>query len=61
MSQEVARFEQFSGAILSRDKKSKVVVFGRWARKETWLVAWLKPVKTIKIFGVFVCDSYMSC
>ena len=58
MSDLVAKFEQFSGAILSRDKKSKVVGFGGWAKKESWPVAWLKTVKSIKIFGVFVCDSY---
>ena len=58
MSEEVSKFESYSGAILSRDKKSKVVGFGKWAGRENWPVAWLKPVKSIKIFGVFVCDSY---
>ena len=58
MSELVAKFELLSGAILSRDKKSKVVGFGNWAKRETWPVNWLKPVKSIKIFGLFVCDSY---
>ena len=58
VSEEVAKFEKLSGAILSREKKSKVVGFGKWARRETWPVGWLKPVRYIKIFGVFVCDSY---
>ena len=40
MSELVAKFELLSGALLSRDKKSKGVV------------------KSIKIFGVFVCNSY---
>ena len=58
MSTEVVKFEQYSGAILSRNKKSKVVGFGGWAKKESWPVAWLKPFRSIKILGVFVCDSY---
>ena len=58
MSELVAKFDLLSGAILSRDKKSKEVGFGKWAKRETWPVTWLKPVKSIKIFGLFVCDSY---
>ena len=58
MSVEVDKFECFSGAILSRDKKSKVVGFGKWANRELWPIPWLKPVDSIKIFGVYVCDSY---
>ena len=54
----VIKFEQYSGAILSRDKKCKIVGFGGWAEKEAWPIVWVKPVKSIKIFGVFVCDSY---
>ena len=58
LSEEVVKFESFSGAILSRDKKSKVVGFGKWSKKETWPILWLKPVRSMKIFGIFVCDSY---
>ena len=38
MRAEITKFEQYSGAILSRDKKSKVVGFGGWAKKESWLM-----------------------
>ena len=58
MSQEVVKFELFSGAILSRNKKCKVMGFGRWVKKEMWPIDWVKPVKSMKIFGVFVSDSY---
>ena len=54
----VSKFEQYSGAILSRDQKCKVVGFGGWANKETWPIVWIKPEKAVKIFGIFVCDSY---
>ena len=56
----VVKFEQYSGAILSRDKKCKVVGFGGWAKKESWPLVWVKHVRSFKIFGGFVCDSYLA-
>ena len=47
-----------SGAILSRNKKCKVIGFGNWASKEDWPLDWVKPVISEKIFGIFICDSY---
>ena len=52
------KFELSSGAILSRNLKCKVVGFGAWATKEDWPVPWIKPVKTVKIFGIIICNSY---
>ena len=46
----VKKFESVSGAILSRDQKCKVIGFGNWTGKEDWPIAWLKPVKSLKIF-----------
>ena len=54
----VKSFEKVSGAILSRNKKCKIIGFGNWARKLDWPIDWIKPVKTEKIFGIFICDSY---
>ena len=54
----VVKFEQYRGAILSRDMKCKVVGFGGWAKHESWPSVWVKPVRSIKIFGLFLCDSY---
>ena len=54
----ISEFEAVSGAILSRDKKCKVVGFGKWAEKEDWPLTWIKPVKSQKIFGIFISDSY---
>merc|ERR1712240_764898 len=54
----VKNFEKVSGAILSRNKKCKVIGFGKWACKSDWPLDWMKPVKSEKIFGIFICDSY---
>ena len=54
----VKRFEKVSGAILSRNKKCKVIGFGNWSGKVDWPLDWIKPVKSEKIFGIFICDSY---
>ena len=58
VSEVVGKFEKVSGAISSRNKKCKVIGFGNWAGKEDWPLAWIKPVKSEKIFGIFICDSY---
>ena len=58
MEDLVVKFENLSGALLSRNKKCQVVGFGGWAKKESWPIDWLKPVRSVKIFGVFVCDNY---
>ena len=54
----VRKFEAVSGAILSRAKKSKVIGFGSWKNKCDWPLEYLKTVKEIKVFGIFVMDSY---
>ena len=54
----IGKFEKVSGAILSRNKKCKVIGFGKLASKEDWPLAWVKPVKSEKIFGIFICDAY---
>ena len=43
---------------LQEQKKCKVIGFGSWVEKQDWPLAWVKPVKSEKIFGVFICDSY---
>ena len=54
VSETVGKFEKVSGAILSRNRKCKVIGFGNWAGKEDWPLAWIKPVKSEKIFGIFI-------
>ena len=54
----VQRFEAVSGAILSRDQKCKVVGFGSWKDRTVWPQPYVKTVEEIKVFGVFIMDSY---
>ena len=54
----IGKFEKVSGAILSRNKKCKVIGFGSWVNKEDWPLEWVKPVKSEKIFGIFISNSY---
>ena len=58
VDEAVKRFEALSGAILSRDKKCKVIGFGRWKNREDWPLHYLRVVKEIKVFGIFIMDSY---
>ena len=58
LEERVVEFEKFSGAILSRNKKCNVIGFGNWAKRDLWPISWLKSVECVKIFGVFICDSY---
>ena len=58
LEEKVVEFEKFSGALLSRNKKCNVIGFGNWARRDCWPISWLKPVECVKMFGVFICDSY---
>ena len=52
------KFEDMSGAILSRNNKSKVLALGSWAGKSDWSLSWLKTVSEVKVFGVKICASY---
>ena len=52
------QFESFSGAMLNRVKKSKILGFGSWKKRKRWPLAWLKSVKEVKIFGFFWKNSY---
>ena len=57
MDSAVRKFEAVSGAILSRDKKCKVLGFGLWKNRVDWPLNYLK---TVKVFGIFILDSYRS-
>ena len=52
------RYEAQLGAMLSRDKKSKIMGLGIWQDKEDWPqeVAWIKSVKVMKVLGFQVCQ-----
>ena len=54
----VRKFESLSGAILSRNKKCQIIGFGSWEDRSIWPINYLKTVKEIKVFGVFIMNSY---
>ena len=56
------QFEAQSGAILSRDKKTKVMGLGRWRGRENWPedVKWIKSVDQMKVLGFIICPDYSS-
>ena len=56
----VAKFEQISGALLSRNKKCVIMGFGGWKNKGNWPLDYLKVVKEAKIFGIWILDSFRS-
>ena len=56
------KFEMTSGAILSRNQKSKVMGIGAWKGRQNWPeeVSWMKVVAEMKIFGFIICSTYIS-
>ena len=52
------RFENVSGAILSRSSKSKVMGLGLWKDRVIWPLQWLQPKSEIKIFGFQITPVY---
>ena len=52
------QFEAQSGAMLSRDAKSKLMGLGQWMGRENWPLAWIKTVKEMKVLGFLVCPQY---
>ena len=51
-----------SGAILSRNQKSKVMGIGAWKGRQNWPeeVSWMKVVTEMKIFGFIICSTYQQ-
>ena len=56
----VTKFEAMSGAVLSRNRKCAIMGFGKWKNKRDWPLSYVKCETEIKIFGIYVQDSYRS-
>ena len=56
----VTNFEAVSGAILSRGMKCKIFGFGSWKGKIDWPINYVRTEVEIKVFGIFLQDSYHS-
>ena len=47
-------FEALSGAILNRDRKSKVMGLRTWKRRSEWPLKWLKSEEKLTSFGIIM-------
>ena len=54
----VAKFESVSGAILNRNRKSKVMGLGGWTGRTNWPLPWLKSEPKLKIYGFIFKPRY---
>ena len=56
----MVKFENTSGAILSRNKKSKVMGIGRWKGKQDWRerVKYMTVVTEMKFVGFTIYSTY---
>ena len=54
------KFEEQSGALLSRNKKSKIMYIGNWAGRQDSPYPWLQVVHEIKVFGLVLTPNYTS-
>ena len=54
------KFEAQSGALLSRDRKTKVMGLGRWQGKEDWpaQVHWIETTAELGVLGLVICPKY---
>ena len=52
------KFENISGAILSRSEKSKVMGLGPWKGRAQWPLPWLQPKSELKVFGFQLTPIY---
>ena len=59
-NQVMVKFEAQSGAILSRDKKTKILGLGSWQGRTEWPaeVSWIKSVSQLKVLGFVFCPKY---
>ena len=56
----IEKFEAVSGAILSRNKKCKILGLGRWSKRERWPLNYIRSVKEVKVFGIYILNSYKN-
>jgi hypothetical protein len=54
------KFENISGAILSRSWKSKVMGLGLWRNRVDWPLPWLQIRSELKVFGFQITPAYKS-
>ena len=53
-----SQFEAQSGAMLSRDRKSKVMGLGQWQGRQDWPLEWIQSSDELKVLGFTVCPQF---
>ena len=56
----ISKFEAMSGAILSRNKKCKILGLGAWSHRQEWPLHYVQSENEIKVFGIFIKNNYQS-
>ena len=52
------KFENISGALLSRSWKSKIMGLGKWRNRIEWPLPWLRVETKLKIFGFQIGPTF---
>jgi hypothetical protein len=51
-------FEEASGAILNRNRKTVILGLGSWEGRQEWPLPWLQAVQHTKVYGVLVGPQF---
>jgi hypothetical protein len=51
-------FEEASGAILNRNRKTVILGLGSWEGRQEWPLPWLQAVQHAKVYGVLVGPQF---
>ena len=60
VDEAIRKFEDMSGAILSRNFKCKILGLGGWKGRKDWPLTYVRTEEEIKIFGVYIRNSYRA-
>jgi hypothetical protein len=61
IADEVCRaFEEASGAILIRNRKTVVLGLGSWEGRQEWPLPWLQAAQQAKVYGVVVAPHFAA-
>ena len=57
----IIKFENATGAVLNRNKKTKICGLGSWNNRQTWPLTWLKSeADSFKSLGIIFSNNYKT-
>ena len=57
----IIKFENATGAVLNRNKKTKIYGLGSWNNRQTWPLTWLKSeADSFKSLGIIFSNNYTT-